>query len=90
MSAARSARSTDRTGGSDTLHHHIGSTHAAHHLFARIPHYHAREATEALGQTFPHLYRFDPTPVPRALWQVAKGCVVVTETPDGWRYTDGQ
>jgi len=74
----------------DTLHHHIGSTHAAHHLFARIPHYHAVEATNALAKHFPDFYRFDPTPVPRALWQVARDCVAVTETPDGWRYTDGQ
>ena len=76
----------------DLAHHHIGSTHAAHHLFARIPHYRAVAATEALRVTYPELYRFDPTPVPVALWQVAKKCVAVTPDEnaegDGWRYTD--
>jgi len=71
----------------DVVHHHIGSTHAAHHLFARIPHYHAAEATEALKAHYPDLYRYDPTPIPKALWQVATDCVAVTETEDGWRYT---
>ncbi len=73
----------------DLVHHHIGSTHVAHHLFARIPHYHAVEATEALKTAYPELYRYDPTPVHRALWQVSKDCVAVTETTDGWRYTAG-
>jgi omega-6 fatty acid desaturase (delta-12 desaturase) len=30
------------------LHHHIGDTHVAHHLFSTMPHYHALEATAAL------------------------------------------
>ena len=72
----------------DLVHHHIGSTHAAHHLFARIPHYRAVAATEALRDNYPDLYRFDPTPVPKALWRVSKHCIAVTETDDGWRYTD--
>ncbi|MGH1489276.1 MAG: fatty acid desaturase [Acidimicrobiales bacterium] len=71
----------------DLVHHHIGSTHVAHHLFARIPHYHAVEATEALRNAYPELYRYDPTPIPKALWQISKECVAVTETSDGWRYT---
>lgn len=71
----------------DTVHHHIGSTHAAHHLFARIPHYRAVEATEAIKQAFPELYRFDPTPVPKAMWRAARDCVVVTPTQSGWVYT---
>ena len=32
----------------DFLHHRIGSTHVAHHLCHQIPHYHAKEATEAI------------------------------------------
>ena len=72
----------------DLVHHHIGSTHVAHHLFARIPHYHAVEATKALEAAYPELYRYDPTPIPRALWQTSKQCVAVAETGDGWRYTD--
>ncbi len=72
----------------DLAHHHIGSTHAAHHLFARIPHYHAVEATEAIRTHYPDLYRFDPTPIPKALWKAANECVAVTPTDDGWRYTN--
>ncbi len=72
----------------DFLHHHIGSTHAAHHLYAKIPHYRAVEATNAIARAFPDLYRYDPTPVPRALWTVSKNCVVVSSTADGWRYVE--
>jgi len=70
----------------NTLHHHIGSTHAAHHLFSRIPHYHAVEATEALRDAYPEMYRFDPTPIPVALWRVSTDCVAATETNGEWRY----
>jgi len=47
----------------DFLHHRIGTTHVAHHLDAKIPHYHARKATEAIKEAFPHLYRHNPTPI---------------------------
>lgn len=70
----------------DTVHHHIGSTHAAHHLFSRIPHYHAVDATNAIRQSFPEQYRFDATPIHRALWQLGTDCVAAEQTDDGWRY----
>ena len=70
----------------DFLHHRIGSTHVAHHMDARIPHYHAAEATRALRAHFPHLYRHDPTPIPQALWRVATSCHVVSKGDDGWRF----
>jgi len=70
----------------DTLHHRIGSTHAAHHLVSRIPHYHAEQATVAIKEAFPDLYQYDPTPVPKALWRLGKECVAVAETDDGWFY----
>ena len=72
----------------DFLHHRIGTTHVAHHLDAKIPHYHARKATEAIREAFPHLYRYNPTPIRRALWEVAKECHVVGETTDGWQFTE--
>eukprot|EP00959_Pyramimonas_sp_CCMP1952_P373888 7830199-Pyramimonas_sp.AAC.1 len=31
-----------------------------------IPHYHAKEATEAIKKNFPELYLYDPTPI----WKV--------------------
>ena len=72
----------------DFLHHRIGSTHVAHHLFSKIPHYHAAEATQALAAAFPDLYRHDPTPVPAALWRASKSCIAVAPSPDGWRYVE--
>lgn len=74
----------------DLVHHRIGSTHVAHHLFARIPHYHAKEATEAIAKAFPDLYRFDPTPIHKAVWGAAKDCVAVTPVEGGWSYVDAE
>ena len=56
------------------MHHHIGSTHVAHHLFARMPHYHAVEATEAVRKALGPFYTRRT-----GLWfmdmiQVAKTC----------------
>lgn len=82
--------SVDRPYGpiADFLHHRIGTTHVAHHLDAKIPHYHARQATEAVREAFPHFYRYNPTRIRRALWDVAKNCHVVSETDDGWQFTE--
>jgi len=83
--------SVDRPYGpiADFLHHRIGTTHVAHHLDAKIPHYHAAQATEAIKEAFPHLYRYNPAPIRSALWEVAKNCHVVAETSDGWQFTEG-
>ncbi|MGI9607662.1 MAG: fatty acid desaturase [Acidimicrobiales bacterium] len=82
--------SVDRPYGrvADLLHHRIGSTHVAHHLDPRIPHYRAKEATAAIAAAFPHLYRHDPTPVRGALWRVARTCHVVAPSENGWKFTD--
>jgi len=70
----------------DLVHHRIGSTHVAHHIEHRIPHYRAVAATEAVAAAFPGSYRFDPTPVPAALWRVATTCIGVREGPPGYWY----
>jgi Cu+-exporting ATPase len=70
----------------DLLHHRIGSTHVAHHIDHRIPHYRAQRATDAIREAFPEWYRFDPTPIPVALWRVGRDCVAVAESGDGWRF----
>ena len=82
--------SIDRPYGpiADFLHHRIGTTHVAHHLDAKIPHYHAAKATTAIAEAFPHMYRYNPTPVRRALWNVATNCHVVAETTSGWRFVN--
>lgn len=70
----------------DFLHHRIGSTHVAHHVDARIPHYNAKRATEALKNAFPDLYLYDPTPIRKALWRIATNCNVVTKAEVGWKF----
>ena len=61
------------------LHHGIGSTHVCHHINPRIPHYNAWRGNALLKQQFPHLVRFDPTPIHLALWRVATKCAVVSK-----------
>jgi len=72
----------------DWLHHRIGTTHVAHHVCSSLPHYNAREATEALKKAFPNHYLYDPTPVHKAMWRVACKCVVVRKEGDMWVYTN--
>ena len=68
----------------DFLHHKIGTTHVAHHFDSSIPHYKAQAATDAIKENFPNMYLHDPTPVPQALWRVAKGCTGVIKRGDKW------
>jgi len=67
----------------DTVHHHIGSTHVVHHLNHQIPHYHGKEATEAIKAAYPQLYLYDPTPIFDATVRVARKCIAVEEVDDG-------
>jgi len=71
----------------DHLHHKIGSTHVAHHIDCTIPHYYAREATDAIETAFPKAYLYDPTPIHKALWRVASNCIAVKFRPRDGRYT---
>jgi len=71
----------------DWFHHKIGSTHVAHHIDCTIPHYYAREATDAIAAAFPKAYLYDPTPVHKALWRVATNCQAVKLRPEDGRYT---
>ncbi|WP_254980434.1 fatty acid desaturase [Cyanobium sp. ATX 6A2] len=65
------------------LHHGIGATHVCHHINPRIPHYNAWQGAALLKQQFPELVRYDPTPIPGALWRVASRCWVVRRDPAG-------
>ena len=71
----------------DWFHHRIGSTHVCHHIDCTIPHYHAKEVTEAIAKAFPKAYLYDPTPVHKALWRVASNCIAVKLRPQDGRYT---
>ena len=68
----------------DFLHHKIGTTHVAHHFDSTIPHYKAQVATDAIKASFPEYYLYDPTPIPQALWRIAKGCTAVEQRGDKW------
>lgn len=72
----------------DFLHHKIGSTHVAHHFDSSIPHYKADAATKAIKESFPEFYLYDPTPIPQALWRVAKHCTAVTKRGDRWVWSN--
>ena len=49
-----------------------------HHIDSTIPHYNAQKATKAVREAFPDIYLHDPTPIHKALWNVAVNCSVVT------------
>lgn len=73
----------------DTLHHKITTTHVAHHVCERIPHYNAERATDALKEAFPDLYFRDDTPFIEALLHTAGTCALVELVPgtaDTYRY----
>mmetsp|Transcript_21086 Transcript_21086/g.58102 ORF Transcript_21086/g.58102 Transcript_21086/m.58102 type:complete len:451 (-) Transcript_21086:420-1772(-) len=74
----------------DFLHHRIGSTHVVHHIDCTIPHYRALEATKAVQKAFPDCYLYEPTPLPQAMWRVARDCVAVEKRGDRWVFTQGQ
>ena len=71
------------------LHHGIGSTHVAHHLNPRIPHYNAWSASEIIRAQFPDHIHHDPTPIHRAIWRVALHCSFVAKnrTDGGYYYS---
>jgi fatty acid desaturase len=74
----------DPWGFIDFLHHKIGTTHVAHHFDSTIPHYKAQIATDAIKENFPNMYLYDPTPIPQAVWRIAKGCTAVEKRGDMW------
>lgn len=67
------------------LHHNIGSTHVAHHIFSQIPHYRAVKATKIIKEVLGDYYRFDDTNVFKALFLVGKNCHFV-DNLDGVQY----
>jgi len=64
------------------LHHHIGDTHVAHHLFSQLPHYHAQEATAALKKVLGKYYLEDKTPIMLAIWKSWNTCHYVDDDAD--------
>jgi len=54
--------------------HHIGDTHVAHHLFSQMPHYHAQEATAHLQKVLGKYYLEDKDHFLVSLWKAWNTC----------------
>lgn len=63
----------------DVAFHHITDTHVAHHLFSKMPWYHAQEATAAIRKAIGPYYLQDPTPVGAALYRAWSQCRFVED-----------
>ena len=63
----------------NTLHHDIGNTHVLHHLFSTIPHYHAKEATEAIKPILGPYYYESKEGILSALWKTSMNCRFVDD-----------
>jgi len=63
----------------DHCFHHISDTHVCHHLFSKIPFYHAQEATEAIKKVIGEYYLKDDTPIAHALWRSFTTCQFIDD-----------
>nr|GEU63257.1 fatty acid desaturase, type 1 [Tanacetum cinerariifolium] len=59
--------------------HDVNQTHVVHHLFPSLPHYHAMEAREAVKPMLGEYYKYDDTPLLKALWRDTKECIYVEQ-----------
>jgi len=66
----------------DHTFHHITDTHVCHHLFSKMPFYHAQEATEAIKKFLGPYYLKDDTPIARATFRAFSSCQFVEDTGD--------
>jgi omega-6 fatty acid desaturase (delta-12 desaturase) len=70
----------------NTVLHHINDTHVAHHLFSKMPHYHAEEATVHLKKKLGKYYRYRSANVVTQTLEVFGECVYVAEKNGVWWY----
>lgn len=61
----------------DNKLHHIHSHHVVHHLFSKLPSYHAAEATESLKTVCGDYYLEDKTNFFLALWRNYSNCIAL-------------
>lgn len=66
----------------DHTFHHITDTHVCHHLFSKMPFYHAQEATKHIKRVLGPYYLADSTPIARALWRSYSTCQFVEDKGD--------
>ncbi|KAI1338333.1 fatty acid desaturase-domain-containing protein [Xylariaceae sp. FL0016] len=64
------------------MFHHIIDLHVIHHLFPRVPHYHAQEATDAIKPILGDHYHVDKGSYLRALWVAFTQCQWIEADPD--------
>jgi len=62
--------------------HHITDTHVCHHLFSKMPFYHAQEATEHIQRVIGPYYLKDDTPIVHALWRSYSACQFIEDDGD--------
>ena len=60
----------------NNIHHNIG-THVAHHIFLNMPHYHLKDATEAIKPILGDYYREAEDSVWTSFWRSARECIFV-------------
>jgi len=65
------------------FHHHISDTHVVHHLFSNMPFYNAQEATVAVKKLLGDYYRYDNTPIFKAMWDTFGSCNFMDELKGG-------
>ncbi|KAH9991419.1 fatty acid desaturase-domain-containing protein [Xylariaceae sp. FL0662B] len=63
------------------MFHGIIDTHVVHHLFSRIPFYHAEEATNAIKPLLGDLYHVDERSFLGQLWETTQSCQYVEQDP---------
>ncbi|KAI1653871.1 fatty acid desaturase-domain-containing protein [Daldinia decipiens] len=63
------------------IFHGIIDTHVVHHLFSRIPFYHAEEATRAIKPLLGDLYHSDEHSFMSSLWETSRDCQYVENDP---------
>ncbi|MEM9668985.1 MAG: fatty acid desaturase [Pseudomonadota bacterium] len=69
------------------LTHRIGDCHVIHHIFANIPHYHAKEATEAIKPLLGEHYLYSRRSVIADFYRTLIQCHFVEREETGeWRY----
>jgi len=57
-------------------------THVCHHLFSKMPFYHAIEATEHIKRVMGPYYKYDPTPIPQAVYRAYHCCQFIEDSGD--------